>query len=182
MREIEIKARTNGSATIIAALEARTITVSTPVKQYDRVFGLPEEVGDNINHAPWLRIRTETKNDQVTTILTLKKTVTRQLDSIEHETEVTDSQEMAHIIRHLGFVPYVELTKTRQKAIVGDIEICLDHVDGLGDFIEAEKMTDEDADYDAVVAELWEVFESFGISKDDAVTDGYDVLLKNKQG
>jgi predicted adenylyl cyclase CyaB len=77
-------------------------------------------------------------------------------------------------------VPYSDLTKTRQKAKLTDIEICLDTVDQLGTFIEAEKLTADDADYQAVIDELWVVFEALGITRDDEVTDGYDVLMNKK--
>ncbi|MNR35913.1 CYTH domain protein [compost metagenome] len=63
---------------------------------------------------------------------------------------------------------------------MGDIEICIDSVDGLGSFVEVEKLTDETADYDAVVAELWQVLKRLGVQSDDEVTDGYDVLMNKK--
>jgi adenylyl cyclase CyaB, putative len=182
MREIEIKARCRDHAKLIESLKRQGVDVSDPVTQDDKVYGLPGEKGDNINTAPWLRVRTETKHGETTSILTLKKTVTNQLDSIEHETIVHDADEATQIILQLGFEPYIAVKKTRQKAMIGDIELCIDHVDGLGVFVEAEKLTDENADYDTVVAELWTVFEKFGITKDDQVTDGYDVLIRQKEG
>ena len=182
MREIEIKARCNDGAVLLQRLTNDSIEVSEPVTQDDRVFGLPGEKGDNINQAPWLRIRIETRDGQSQPILTLKKSVTNQLDSIEHETLVEDASEAEKIIFHLGFEPYVRVNKTRQKARIGDVELCIDRVEGLGDFIEAEKLTSEDADYESVVAELWTVFEKYGITKTDEVLDGYDVLIRKKEG
>jgi predicted adenylyl cyclase CyaB len=102
------------------------------------------------------------------------------MDSIEHETEVADDVELEKIIEQLSFVPYSDLTKTRQKAKLTDIEICIDTVEELGTFIEAEKLTADDVDYQAVIDELWVVFEALGISRDDEVTDGYDVLMNKK--
>jgi adenylate cyclase class 2 len=99
------------------------------------------------------------------------------MDSIEHETEISDVAELERIIAQLAFTPYSDLTKTRQKANIGDIEICLDIVEGLGVFIEAEKLTTDDADYDSVLRELWAIFESLGIRHEDEVADGYDVLM-----
>lgn len=181
MREIEIKARTSDKKAFIAALMERGVEVSEPVMQHDRVFGAPGVDGeDGNNTSPWLRLRTETKLGATKHIFTLKKSVTNQMDSIEHETEVEDEAELEKIIEHMGFVPFSDLTKTRQKAQFGDIELCIDTVEGLGDFVEAEKLTDEDADYEAVVAELWTVLEGCGVSRDEYVTEGYDVLM-NKQ-
>lgn len=183
MREIEIKARVDDKPALLVLLQEKGIELSLPVTQRDQVFGLPGiNGGDDANNAPWLRIRTETKNEKTTQIFTLKKSVTNQLDSIEHETEIHDPLELAAIIGHLGFTPYSDLIKTRQKAKVGEIEICVDSVDKLGDFIEAEKLTDENADYNAVAAELWQLLEGFGIERTAHVTDGYDVLMRKQQG
>ncbi len=183
MREIEIKARVADKSALQTLLSEKEIDLSQPVTQRDQVFGLPGvDGGDDTNSVPWLRIRTETKNGKVSQIFTLKKSVTNQMDSIEHETEIHDPVELAAIIGHLGFTPYSDLTKIRQKAKVGQIELCIDSVEGLGDFIEAEKLTEESVEYDTVAAELWEILGSFGIEKSAHVTDGYDVLMRKQQG
>lgn len=54
---------------------------------------------------------------------------------------VEDGDELESIILHLGFEPYVKVRKTRRTAHFGDIELCIDEVDGLGTFVEAEKLT-----------------------------------------
>jgi adenylate cyclase class 2 len=180
MREIEIKATIRSVQSIIDMLSAQGVAVSEPVTQHDRVYGELGSDGAEENTSPWLRIRTETKQGTTKHIFTLKRSVTNQMDSIEHETEIADDVELERIISHLSFVLYSDLTKTRQKAHIGEIEICLDTVDGLGTFIEAEKLTTEDADYEAVIEELWAIFTSLGVSPEDEVTDGYDVLM-NKQ-
>jgi len=181
MREIEIKARVADKAGLQAALARQQIVLSEPVMHRDRVFGQLNEEGGGTNTLPWLRIRTETKDGVTTQIFTFKRAVTNQMDSIEHETEVVDAEELEAIILQLGFTPYSDLTKTRQKARVGEIEICVDTVEGLGEFIEAEKLTSDDADYSAVAEELWTLLESLDISRDDHVSDGYDVLMRKKQ-
>ncbi len=187
MREIEIKVRIADRQSIIDAITQRGTAVSAPVMQHDRVYGVPGVSGGEEQGQPWLRIRTETRpaetKDQITKhYFTLKKSITSQLDSIEHETEIADPAELAKIIQHLNFVPYSDLTKSRQKARIGEIEICIDHIDELGDFVEAEKLTPEDADYETVIAELWELLESLGAEKANQVTDGYDVLMNRHLG
>lgn len=182
MREIEIKAKLLDKQGLLKRLQDAGVRVSDPVIHRDRVFG-PSGVdgADGDNSAPWLRLRTEIKGDAAKHIFTLKKSVTSQMDSIEHETVVENDDELLRIIGHIGFEPFSDLSKTRQKAAYGDIELCIDTVDGLGDFIEAEKLTAEDADYETVAAELWEVLERFGISRDEHVTEGYDVLMNKLQ-
>jgi adenylate cyclase class 2 len=180
MREIEIKAKINSVQSIIDIFSKNGVSVTPPVTQHDRIYGQIGVDGASENTAPWLRIRTETKNGETKHIFTLKKSITNQMDSIEHETEVADAAELESIIDLLSFELYSDLTKTRQKANIGEIEICLDTVENLGTFIEAEKLTAEDVDYEAVISELWIIFESLGISRDDEITDGYDVLMNKK--
>ena len=180
MREIEIKSTISSVQSIIDILSGKGNPVSHPETQNDRVYGEVGVDGASDNTSPWLRIRSETKDGETKHVFTLKRSVTNQLDSIEHETEVTDAVELEAIIANLSFELYSDLTKTRQKAKIGDIEICLDIVDGLGTFIEAEKLTTDDADYDSVLRELWAIFESLGIRHEDEIVDGYDVLM-NKQ-
>lgn len=182
MREIEIKAQVADKAALLGVLSGQGVKVSEPVTHRDRVFGLSGVSGDDENSQPWLRIRTETRAGSTRHMFTLKKSVTNQMDSIEHETEVTDDKELEKIILHSGFEPYSDLTKTRQTAHKGEIEICIDTIDGLGDFIEVEKLTEEDVDYDTVAKELWEVLESFGVHRANHVTDGYDVLMRKHEG
>lgn len=177
MREIEIKATINSVQSILDLLKTNGVTVTDPVTQHDRVYGEKGADGAAENTAPWLRIRTETKDEAIKHVFTLKRSITNQMDSIEHETEVSDVAELEAIIAQLSFELYSDLTKTRQKAKISDIEICLDTVDGLGTFIEAEKLTADDVDYDSVLRELWTIFESLGIRHEDEVVDGYDVLM-----
>ena len=178
MREIEIKVRLGNTDAIVSRLENDGYQMSDPVTQLDQVFG---QIGVDArnNKAPWLRIRTETKGESSRILYTLKKSAdASELDSLEFETEVTDAKELEQIILHSGFEPFTELTKTRRKTKVGDIEICIDQVDKLGYFVEAEKLTVDDADHDLVTQELWELLEKFGLSKADEVVDGYDTMIK----
>lgn len=180
MREIEIKARIASTQSIVDVLKAQNIAATDPVTQHDRVYGQDGIEDTTDNTAAWLRIRSETRQGETKHIFTLKRSVTNQMDSIEHETEVADPVELESIIKQLSFSLYSDLTKTRQKAHLNDIEICIDSVDGLGNFVEVEKLTDEDADYDAVAAELWLVLDQLGVRPEDEVTDGYDVLMNKK--
>lgn len=182
MREIEVKVRVNNLEDVISRVRTKNIEVSTPVTQHDTVFGLPDQDGGGENTAPWLRIRTETRDGAARTLFTLKRSVTNQLDSIEHETEVADRSETAAIISELGFVPYSDITKTRQTAHINDMELCFDTVMTLGSYIEVEKITEKDADYDGVIAEIWQLLDTLGFSREDEVKEGYDVLINASLG
>jgi adenylate cyclase class 2 len=176
MREIEIKAKVSNKQALIDKITQSGIQLSDPIKQHDVVYG-QKDVADNAPGSIWLRIRTE--ND-TKIIFTLKQSHQGGLDSIEHETEVSDSEELASIILRLGFTLYSDLIKTRQKAKFNDIEICVDDVEGLGVFIEAEQLANEDADGELIAKNLWSELEKFGVDRSDEVFEGYDVLMNKK--
>ena len=183
MREIEIKVRLQDKEGLLAALAGKGVALGEPVHQRDQVFGLPGEVGGDGNTVPWLRVRTETRGQgenetKKRTLFTLKRSVTGQLDSIERETEVGDPDVMIAIVKELGFVSFSDLSKTRQTGKLNDVEVCIDSVEGLGDFMELERLVDENADPAAITDDLWHIMAELGISRQDEVTDGYDILMR----
>jgi adenylate cyclase class 2 len=178
MREVEIKVKLNDIKKLETKLIEKGVVLGDSIKQHDVVFGEPGAVDNHLN-ANWLRIRTE--NDSKV-YFTLKRSIEGHLDSIEHEVVVDDSVELENIIKNLGFELYSDLTKIRRKAKIGEIEICVDEVPDLGNFIEAEKIVEYDSNHDEVVLELWRLLESFGLSNIDEVHEGYDVLERRQRG
>lgn len=176
MREIEVKAKVKNIEQLITTLEAAGVKLSAPLKQHDVVWfeagaSLGDMAGKNV-----VRIRTE--ND-TKSIFTLKQTIAH-LDKLEHETIIENPVEMRTAIELMHYKLFTEITKTRRKTQIGDIEICIDDVNNLGTFIEAEKLCADDVDGDAVRNELWRLLEQFAISKKDEVTKGYDILMREK--
>ncbi|XMT17282.1 class IV adenylate cyclase [Candidatus Saccharibacteria bacterium oral taxon 488] len=182
MREIEIKVRLQNKEGLLAALAAKGVFLSEPVHQRDQVFGLPGEAGGDGNTVPWLRVRTETRgygeNETKRALFTFKRSVTGQLDSIEHETGVDDPDAVIAIVKELGFVAFSNVSKIRQTGKLGEVGVCVDSVEGLGDFMELERLTDDNANPVIVTDDLWRIMARLGIHRDDEVTDGYDILMK----
>ena len=178
MREIEIKVKIDNVTALKKKLRELAIVLSDPVTQHDVVYSRPGAIDDDPNEC-WLRIRTE--ND-ARHIFTLKRSVTSQMDSIEHEVTVDDPEAMRGIIHELGYVLFSDLTKTRQSGHMGPLDICIDTVPKLGQFVELEKLCAESADVNAVREELWGVLEQLGAVRKDEITDGYDVLMRKKFG
>lgn len=174
MREIEIKVRVDDAKRTLAALEKLGMKLSEPKKQHDVVYARPGAV-DNDPDENWLRVRTV--NDQ-TVFFTLKRSVTGELDSIEHETIVESASELTAIIGYLGYELFSDLTKIRRTGHYGDIEICFDEVPKLGTFLEAELLCEEDVDYETVAAKLWDFCAKLGLDKSAEETSGYDVLMR----
>lgn len=53
---------------------------------------------------------------------------------------------MRHAALHVGYRPTVRIVKTRRTASIGDCSLCIDDLEGVGGFIEAECMIPDDAD------------------------------------
>ena len=51
-------------------------------------------------------------------------------------------------------------------------------MEGLGDFMELERLAGENADPAAITDDLWRIMAELGVSHQDEVTDGYDILMK----
>lgn len=60
---------------------------------------------------------------------------------IEHETGVDDINVAVEIFQALGFAKSGEIKKSREVYVLQGMEITLDHVEDLGDFVEIEKQS-----------------------------------------
>lgn len=80
----------------------------------------------------------------------------------EHETSIEDAVAMTDILLRLGFTVVEEVLKERTIFILEDIEICLDRVAGLGDFIELEKKDNDQAMSEQA---LFALAEKLGLSR-----------------
>ena len=173
-KEIEVKAKLNNPEEAESKLKALGCVLSEPIIQHDTIFvddnyGIFDEFQPNKN---LLRIR-EAKGKF---ILTLKQPKSNELDSIEHESEIADPAEIKEILEHMGLHEVVQVHKVRRKTNYNDWEICLDQIEGLGAYIEIEKIA-ENLDVEAVQKELFEFLQSLGVKPEDRVTTGYDTLV-----
>lgn len=175
MKEIEVKAHLRDEQQVIDNLTKLGVALSAPVSQRDRVF-FPKgfRFGQGIK-APALRIREQ----DGTHLFTYKIPDKYNLDKIEYESKIEDPQAMAHICEALGFELVMRLNKVRRKAVYQDYEICLDEVEGLGSYIEAEKMV-ETGDSGQIQKELFGFLQTLGVLPEDQVDEGYDIMLFKK--
>lgn len=177
-QEIEVKAKVSDLNRLASQLEAKGCELSEPIVQHDEVFiNFTTPYDQMSSGSNFLRIRQG--NGKI--LFTIKQPQVTELDCLEHEVEISDAEEMRQAILLLGYHKAIEVHKTRRKTMCGDYEICLDSVEGLGDFVEVEKIT-EGEDPEKVQTELFEFLKQFGISEADRVTNGYDTLLyRSKQ-
>jgi len=169
-KEIEIKIKVSDLTLVEQLLAEAGCMLGGPVVQedtiyinYDRPF-IEFKTGD-----VFLRIRKSNGKN----LFTFKQG--EEMNSIERETEVENAEQLHDILTFLGFRPEVQVRKTRRKGAWKQYEVCLDTVDGLGSFIELEKITDEESGevQDQMITDL----ASLGIESKERVLNGYDTLV-----
>lgn len=183
MREVEVKAIVRDSEALARAFAARGAAFSAPVSQDDAVF--VRETGSLetfLANGLFIRLRTLGTG---TVLLTAKYNPNRNAEqdmvAEEYETEIASREEMERILSLMGFVEAVRIRKERRSAKEGAYEFCLDEVEGLGTFVEVEKLVENESDVAAAHEELLTLLTELGISPEDRFTKRYDVMLLEKQ-
>lgn len=182
MREVEVKARIRDLAAIEATLEARGVTLSVPVTQDDAIY--VREVGTLqtfLDNQLFLRIRELSSGKaRFTAKFNPNRNAEQDMVAEEHETEIGSREDLEHILRLLGFTCAVRVRKSRRSGRHGAYEFCLDEVEGLGSFIEIEKLVSEEAEVSAAHDELLAVLAELGVEPQDRFTKRYDVMMLEK--
>ncbi len=178
MYEVEVKAHLRNRSSILKKLKDLGYKFSEELHQVDHIF-IPEKISfPPPLGTPVLRVR---KQNNIY-LLTLKISQSGRQDSIERELEISDGKMMIEIIKLIGYKEVMMVDKKRIKAKLGDIEIVLDKVKDLGEFVEVEKIvTNENhEDRKKIQNELCDFLESIGILKDDhLVNHKYDIMLND---
>jgi adenylate cyclase class 2 len=174
VREVEVKYRVRDIGTLLTALEMRGIKLGEPFCQDDQAYA-PEgwAYGDDRQGVPFARLRTVHDRH----VFTVKRPAENVLSCEEHETAVADRDQMHSAVVAMGFRPTVRIVKMRRTGSLGDMSLCVDELDGLGVFLEAERMVPDGVPGEAVQAELSRFVRSLGIDAKQ-ISQTYDVLVR----
>ena len=175
VREIEVKYRLSDAAAIEQVLRDRGAVLSTPVRQDDQAYAQCDwSYGQSKLGVTFARLRTSGGCH----LFTVKRPLDNEMACIEHETVVSDREQMHYAILAMGFRPTVRIVKTRRTAALGEVSLCVDDVEHAGLFFEVEKVVRPDASALAVQAELNELAQSLGVAM-QRVTDTYDSIVRS---
>lgn len=181
--EIEIKARVDDAPALKHKFEDIGVAFSEPYTQDDTVY--VEKMGALdvfLANKVFVRIRIQ---DGSKVTLTAKKSKSlagdESLIKREHETEVDSAEEMREILQMMGYIEAVRVKKTRQKGKYKEYEICLDEIEGLGSFVELERIASE-GEASQIQKEMIDFLLSLGIPADNKVSKGYDILMLELTG
>jgi len=176
--EIEVKAKLRNREEVVKKLIELKCEFS-PVKTQDDIVWV-EKTGsleDFLSNKVFLRIRIQNDGKVILTAKSPKaKSGNESLVKREHEVVVSSADETRNILSMLGLQEAVRVIKKRQTTHCNDYEICLDDVEGLGSFIELEKIANE-TNAAQIQQEMMSFLQSLGIAPEDQVKKGYDILM-----
>lgn len=146
MKEIELKAQYDSSKRpdLEQYLKEQGFQEVCSFNQQDEYFNHPERDFRTTDEA--LRLRREQHDDAVHCCLTYKGPNASGIGQSrrELETRVKDEQKMRQILQALGFHSAAKVKKRRKEYKKEDLTVCLDELDGLGNYIELEIVLPED--------------------------------------
>lgn len=174
--EIEIQVRIGEKVTLEKFLE-KEATFSGESYQKDEYFTPAHRNFVGIKPvAEWLRLR-ESETGGVTYKNWHYGADGKSDYCDEYETLVGDVGQMRKIFAALDMKPIITVEKTRKAWRYKDYEVALDHVTGLGDFVEIEYKADSQADPKVVIDEMILFLKHVGCGKIERNFVGYPFML-----
>jgi adenylate cyclase class 2 len=176
--EVEIRYQLKDEADITRvrnALIANSWVLGNPIKQEDTYFcdANLKNTGKTKDSQYVLRVRQTVGGAKLT-----YKSFDGSTDGswIEIESSISDPEAVQLMLSKIGLAEYMRIIKIRESSQVGDVEVNLDKIEGLGVFIEMEVMSQ---DVQAGRDLLRDLAESLGIPRSQTVTEGYVQLMEN---
>jgi adenylate cyclase class 2 len=173
IHEVEVKYRVADATAAEAGLLARGVILGDAILQDDQAYapvtwsyGMPR-IG-----VTFARLRTQNGRH----LFTVKRPVTNDLDCREHETVVDDRAQMHQAVQLMGVAPTVRIVKRRRTVRWADAEVCLDEVDGLGGFLELERLVCAGQNAESVQHDLDAMVRTLGVGVERTLAT-YDALL-----
>ncbi|MBW8735930.1 MAG: class IV adenylate cyclase [Streptomyces turgidiscabies] len=175
MIEAELKARVHSPEAVLRLLDERA-TARVEVYEdiyYDRPDGALEKSDQE------LRVRTVHGADGTRTVLTFKDAAVDEVSGSkpEHETQVTDAEEIHAIVRGLGHAPVIAFEKrcrnytfeAQGRRMLATL-VRVPELDGT--FLEVETIVEE-SDLSQALTDIRVVMTDLGISPDDLTRETY---------
>ena len=92
---------------------------------------------------------------------------------------IKNKKDLEKMLDKMGYVTVISKIKERTQGKFGDFEINIDKIDGLGNFVEFELITD---DSKKAKERILGLIEKLGLPKENIVHKGYVRLLFEKMG
>jgi adenylate cyclase class 2 len=176
MIEIEIKARADLDA-LRKKLKQEGAALERTVEQTDVYYNAPDRDFGRTDEA--LRLRNE--GGQIFLTYKGKKLDAKSKTRKEVEVEVADFDKMEDILLSLGFKRTLRVHKIREIYRLDGAVVCLDRVDGLGNFVELETLAVDESEIEKRRDWLIGMMRGLGV-KGDLIRESYlEMLLAKKE-
>jgi adenylate cyclase class 2 len=182
--EIEIGFHLNNTSDVLQFLE-KNAEPKCDQRQIDTYYnGAHHDFFENPSKVDeWLRVREHSGKPSICYKCWLPREAPkgRQTHCDEFETEVENADAVKRMFVALGFVPVAMLDKRRRSFMFKNVEVSIDQVAELGDFIELEYYGDE-PDIDAARQKLYDTVKEIGANVGEQDHYGKIYLLMEKMG
>jgi adenylate cyclase class 2 len=170
--EIEAKVVVDDLASVAESLQHIGAEVRGSISQRDIYF--TDENGRLLMLGCGLRIRQQS-GDVNQTVITFKGPMVKGPFKIrpEIEVEIGEADAMQKLLEGLGYRTMIEIRKHRQSWHLGNCEICLDEVEGLGKFVEVEGPSNE---------AVSQAMQTIGLDVQHHINRGYASMMMEKMG
>ncbi|MDG4761349.1 CYTH domain-containing protein [Micromonospora sp. WMMD710] len=173
--EVEAKYRVNDLQKLITELARRQVVLTEPSLQDDQAYAPADwSYGMSKVGVPFARLRTQKGRH----VFTVKKPIDNEMACLEHECVILDRHAMHAALVAMGWVPTVRIVKQRRTGDWDGATVCVDVVDGLGAFVEVERVVSSQHSGEQVQHGLDSMVRSLGVPV-LRVVDTYDTLIWN---
>lgn len=172
MREIELKFKVDDFTPILEKLEKNKSEISEVFNQSDTIYVSNLDDTESKEGSIWLRVRKV--NDKIE--MNLKRQSAEKMESEEIEFEVSDYDLANKFLTTLGYKPWVQVNKKRRYSTYEDVNICMDEVERLGNFVELELLVSENNDID-YESKLLSIAHYLGIDTNNRINSHYDTMI-----
>lgn len=183
MIEVEIKLKVDNVSIIEENIMKLGFTKISTVVEQDKYFD--DECHSIKDGDSALRIRKVTNVDTGETFSQInfkgKKYDNVSMTRPEFETEINDAEKLECILNALGYYavkPHV--VKERHEFGKGDINACIDTVEGLGDYLELEIVVDDESKKDNALNRIEDILAKLGYNIEETTNVSYLSQLMNK--
>lgn len=182
MIEVEIKLPVKNIRRIESDLTEMGFVRGSRIREKD--FYFDNDDGRIRSEGEALRIRQDTDLDtgiEKTMVTYKEKKLNKQsMTRRELETGVENAEIFIQILNSLGFkiIP-PEVVKIRRFLKLGDVNACLDEVEGLGDFLELEIMIPKSENYSQALSRIEIILKKLGYSLKDTTGNSYLSMLQH---
>ena len=180
--EVELKYQLKNVANVIGILDEIAGFIDDET-QIDTYYNSPRKnflvYKNNISH--WFRVREEERGSSINYKIWQPEDSEHQTHSLEYESQISSPESIHKMFVALGFEFLVAVKKKRRRYLLGSIEISIDQVDGLGEYIELEYKGELDTIENAR-ERLFTCISEIGADVCERDKIGYPYALLIKQG